>query len=97
MKQSLSFFLYDNSFYKKWFSYFISIPFSDFTSCSQGIKGALIFLGDAGQLQASYLGTDPSLFVAPPAETREINYDQTDKELAQLHKIIKASTKDTGI
>ncbi|XP_042887369.1 protein PTHB1-like, partial [Penaeus japonicus] len=84
-------------FYKKWFSYFISIPFSDFTSCSQGIKGALIFLGDAGQLQASYLGTDPSLFVAPPAETREINYDQTDKELAQLHKIIKASTKDTGM
>ncbi|XP_063611687.1 protein PTHB1-like [Penaeus indicus] len=61
-----------------------------------GIKGALVFLGDAGQLQASYLGTDPSLFVAPPAETREINYDQTDKELAQLHKIIKASTKDTG-
>ena len=55
-----------------------------------------MLLGDAGQLQVVYLGTDPSLFVAPPTETREINYDQTDRELSQLHKIIKASTKDTG-
>ncbi|KAK7059243.1 Protein PTHB1 [Halocaridina rubra] len=61
-----------------------------------GIKGALVSLGDTGQLQVSYLGTDPSLFVAPPTETREINYDQTDRELNQLHKVIKASTKDTG-
>ncbi|KAG0720935.1 Protein PTHB1 [Chionoecetes opilio] len=53
-------------------------------------------LGEAGQVQVAYLGTDPSLFVAPPTETREINYDHTDKELATLHKVIKASTKDTG-
>lgn len=70
----------------------VALARSDFT----GIKGAAVSLGDAGQIQVSYLGTDPSLFVAPPAETREINYDQTDKELAQLHRIIKASTKDTG-
>ncbi|XP_045624532.1 protein PTHB1 isoform X3 [Procambarus clarkii] len=62
----------------------------------RGITGAVVMLGETGQLQVSYLGTDPSFFVAPPAETREINYDQTDKELSQLHKIIKASTKDTG-
>ncbi|XP_063884729.1 protein PTHB1-like isoform X2 [Scylla paramamosain] len=61
-----------------------------------GITGALVMLGEAGQVQVTYLGTDPSLFVAPPTETREINYDHTDKELVRLHKIIKASTKDTG-
>ncbi|XP_068235573.1 protein PTHB1 [Palaemon carinicauda] len=70
----------------------VALARADFT----GIKGAVVFLGDTGQLQVAYLGTDPSLFVAPPTETREINYNQTDKELAQLHRIIKASTKDTG-
>lgn len=62
----------------------------------QGIRGGLVTLGSSGHLQVSYLGTDPSLFVAPPTDARQINYDQTDQELAKLHKIIKASTKDAG-
>ena len=62
----------------------------------QGISGGIVILSDIGQLQVIYLGTDPSLFVAPPIETREINYEQADKELAHLHSIIKASSKDSS-
>ncbi|XP_071550345.1 protein PTHB1 isoform X2 [Panulirus ornatus] len=80
----------------KWASQLPFVPVALNRANFAGISGALVLLGDAGQLQISYLGTDPSLFVAPPTETREINYDQTDKELGQLHKIIKASTKETG-
>ena len=62
----------------------------------QGLKGGLVLLGENGELQITYLGTDPSLFVAPPIEAREINYEETDKEMAILNKIIRNSTKDTG-
>ncbi|XP_042217578.1 protein PTHB1-like isoform X2 [Homarus americanus] len=80
----------------KWASQLPFAPVALARANFSGITGALVMLGDSGQLHVSYMGTDPSLFVAPPTETREINYDQTDKELANLHKIIKASTKDTG-
>ena len=62
----------------------------------QGIRGGIVLLSDSGRLQIVFLGTDPSLFTAPPIETREIDYEQTDKELTQLHKVIKASTKDSS-
>ncbi|XP_050720589.1 protein PTHB1-like isoform X2 [Eriocheir sinensis] len=81
----------------KWASQLQFIPVALTRADFPGITGALVMLGDAGQVQVSYLGTDPSLFVAPPNEVREINYDHTDKELARLHKVIKASTKDTGV
>jgi hypothetical protein len=40
-------------------------------------------------LQPGYLGTDPTLFSAPP-DTRTVNYDETDQEFANLNKTIKA-------
>ncbi|RXG66040.1 Protein PTHB1 [Armadillidium vulgare] len=70
----------------------VAIKRSDF----KGIEGALVLLGEEGQLQVCYMGTDPSLFVAPPHETREINYELTDKEMSRLNKIIRNSTKDIG-
>ena len=36
-----------------------------------------------------FLGTDPTLFAAPP-DTRTVNYDVTDQEFAALNKFIKS-------
>ena len=40
-----------------------------------------IFLG--------FLGTDPTLHTATVANVRSVNYQDTDKELAQLNLVIK--------
>ncbi|KAK3875683.1 hypothetical protein Pcinc_019466 [Petrolisthes cinctipes] len=80
----------------RWASQLPFVPVTLTRTNFEGIRGGLVTLGSSGHLQVSYLGTDPSLFVAPPTDARQINYDQTDQELAKLHKVIKASTKDAG-
>nr|XP_023963582.2 protein PTHB1 [Chrysemys picta bellii] len=61
------------------------------------LKGVIVTLSDSGHLQCSYLGTDPSLFQAPKVESREINYEELDREMKELQKIIKESTKTQDI
>ena len=41
------------------------------------LKGVVVSLDEYGHLYCSYLGTDPSLFVAPPVDAREVNYEVT--------------------
>ena len=56
--------------------------------------GLLVFLSEEGELTVSYLGSDPELFTAAPPDCREVNYDETDKELSKLSAIIKQSQKE---
>ncbi|XP_019393993.1 PREDICTED: protein PTHB1 isoform X3 [Crocodylus porosus] len=66
--------------------------------CSlQDMKGLIVTLSDSGHLQCSYLGTDPSVFQAPKVESREINYEELDREMKELQKIIKEATKTQDI
>ncbi|XP_054754048.2 protein PTHB1-like isoform X1 [Lytechinus pictus] len=58
----------------------------------QDLKGIIVSLDDEGHLMCSYLGTDPSLFVVPPPDSREIDYDNQDKEMKDLQRIIKDSS-----
>ncbi|KAF4020123.1 hypothetical protein G4228_011824 [Cervus hanglu yarkandensis] len=72
------------------------------SSCRQvesynDLKGVIVTLSDEGHLQCSYLGTDPSLFQAPKVESRELNYDELDKELKELQKVIKNVNKSQGV
>ncbi|KAG1651572.1 Protein PTHB1 [Nymphon striatum] len=60
------------------------------------VLGAICLLSDEGNLLCMYLGTDPSLFTAPICECIDFNYNETDKELAELYKIIRASQKPAG-
>lgn len=53
-------------------------------------------LDDEGHLVCSYLGTDPSLFVVPPPDSREIDYDNQDKEMRDLQRAIKESSHKAG-
>ena len=44
-------------------------------------------LSEDGHVSVTFLGTHPTLFSAAPPDSREVNYDETDKELARLLKI----------
>lgn len=54
-------------------------------------------LSDKGRLECSYLGTDPALFIPPVPESRELNYADMDREMAQLQKRIKQSSHKAGM
>ena len=56
--------------------------------------GLLVFLSDEGEVTVSYLGSDPTLFTAPPPDSKEVNYNETDRELSKLSALIKQSQKD---
>ena len=54
-------------------------------------------MDDQGHLICAYLGTDPSLFVAPSADSREINYEEQDLEMKKLQRMIKESASKQGM
>ncbi len=60
------------------------------------LKGIMVTLTEAGRLECSYMGTDPSLFTPPTAELREIDYAQQDQEMQELQKIIKSQQHKAG-
>ena len=54
-------------------------------------------MSKSGDLYVGVLGTEPSLFTAPRPEARQVNYEETDIEMAALNSIIKtAQSEDTG-
>lgn len=55
------------------------------------IKGALVLLSEEGRLECGYLGTEPSLFVAPPLTQKEIDFEKVEKELEELYNILRTS------
>ena len=64
---------------------FSNIPCRDLNS-------VIVTLDEYGHLYCSYLGTDPSLFVAPPVDSRDLNYAELDKEMKELQIVIKQSS-----
>uniref|UniRef100_A0A8C4TFD3 PTHB1 N-terminal domain-containing protein n=1 Tax=Erpetoichthys calabaricus TaxID=27687 RepID=A0A8C4TFD3_ERPCA len=63
----------------------------------QDLKGVIVTLSSTGDLQCSYLGTDPALFQAPRVEARDINYEELDVEMKELQQIIREMAKTQGI
>ena len=63
---------------------------------SQTREGLLVTLTEDGHVSVNYLGTHPTLFTAAPPDSREVNYEETDKELAKLSTIIKQSQSSAG-
>ncbi|XP_076329618.1 protein PTHB1-like [Tachypleus tridentatus] len=57
------------------------------------IKGVVVILSESGDLLCCYLGTDPSLFIAPSTESREIDFEEAEQEMQELKKIIKNSSQ----
>ncbi|NXF90444.1 PTHB1 protein, partial [Eubucco bourcierii] len=76
----------------KWATQLSHVPVAVKVANLQDLKGVIVTLSDAGHLQCSYLGTDPSIFQAPKVESREINYEEYDAEMKELQKIIREAT-----
>lgn len=49
-----------------------------------------MILSETGELQCCYLGTEPSLFVAPSIEPKPIDYQEAERELNYLGTVIRA-------
>ncbi|XP_074605309.1 Bardet-Biedl syndrome 9 [Brevipalpus obovatus] len=60
------------------------------------VKGALVYLSSDGTLSAAYLGTNPSINIVPikSSETDLIDYDEAEKELSELRRIISSYNTD---
>nr|XP_015212539.1 PREDICTED: protein PTHB1 isoform X2 [Lepisosteus oculatus] len=77
----------------KWAAQLSHVPVAIRVANFQDLKGVVVTLSSEGQLQCSYLGTDPALYQAPKVEAREINYEEMDSEMKELQKIIKETSK----
>ncbi|XP_063927791.1 protein PTHB1 [Zophobas morio] len=75
----------------KWCAQLQTSPISVKRAFMHNISGALVFLSQEGILECSYLGTEPSLFVAPPLAMQELDFEKAGVELATLYKTIKNS------
>lgn len=60
------------------------------------LKGLVVTLSSEGHLQCSYMGTDPSFFIAPKVDSREVNYDEVEAEMKALQKVIREATRNQG-
>jgi hypothetical protein len=61
------------------------------------MKNLLVLVSKRGDLFVSYLGTDPEVFSAPATITRDVNYEETDREFGMLTNQIKeAQTSGEG-
>ncbi|XP_042330198.1 protein PTHB1 isoform X2 [Sceloporus undulatus] len=81
----------------KWATQLPHIPVAVRVGKLLNLRGVIVTLSDSGNLQCSYLGTDPSLFQAPKVEAREINYEEYDAEMNKLQKIIREARKTKDI
>lgn len=52
------------------------------------IKGAIVGLSEDGQLNCSYLGTQPSVFVAPPLNN-QIDFEKAISDLEKCNQFIR--------
>lgn len=66
------------------------------TLCSQHLHGVIVILSADGRLEACYLGSEPSLFVAPPLHPRGYDYAAAERELSELRAALSSKSKQTG-
>lgn len=65
------------------------VPLQVITAEFAGIKGMIVSLDERGKLQVSYLGTDPPVTTLLNTETKELNYEEMEKEHQNLLRIIR--------
>lgn len=72
-----------------WSAQLSFLPISINRAFFKNVKGALVLLSEDGNLNCSYLGTDPQLFTAPPLANQELDFEKAEEELTSLNRIIK--------
>lgn len=72
----------------KWSANLSFLPVSIERVFLKNIKGAIVGLSEEGQLSCSYLGTQPSIFVAPPLNN-QIDFEKAISDLEKYNEIIR--------
>ncbi len=75
----------------------IKLNLNSFYLFFKGVDGGVLILNPEGKLILGYLGTEPSLFVAPPVLSRDLDYEAAEKELQQLRKVINESGEQSKV
>lgn len=75
----------------KWSAQLSFLPVSLARGFLLNVKGAIVTLSEEGTIQCSCLGTEPSLFVAPPLSNQDIDFEKANSDLSNLNRIIKSA------
>lgn len=60
------------------------------------IQGAIVLLSEEGRLECSYLGTEPTPFMAPPLSTKLLDLSKVEEELESLNRTLKSYQGSVG-
>lgn len=80
-----------------WAAQLSEVPVSIQRSNINGLAGAIVALSETGSLQVCFLGSQPQPFKVPPLNLSELNYENVQKELAELEKDIKSGIDFTDL
>lgn len=80
-----------------WAAQLSDVPVSIQRSNINGLAGAVVTLSETGFLQVGFLGSEPQPFKVPPLNLSELNYENVQKELAELEKEIKSGIDFTDL
>lgn len=79
----------------KWSAQLSFLPISIARGFLLNVKGVIVTLSEDGTTQCSYLGTEPSLFVAPPLNNQDIDFEKANSELADLNRIVRSAYQES--
>lgn len=75
-----------------------AVPIGVRVATFAGVKGMIVTLSDAVELQISYLGTDPPMSGVSAGESnKELDYEAMDEEHRALLKVIKQASTDSMV
>lgn len=80
-----------------WAAQLSDVPVSIQRSNINGLAGAVVTLSETGYIQVGFLGSEPQPFKVPPLNLSELNYENVQKELAELEKDIKSGIDFTDL
>ncbi|KAH0552746.1 protein PTHB1 [Cotesia glomerata] len=78
----------------KWSAQLPFTPVAIVRAQFQNLEGVIVILSEEGRLEACYLGAEPSLFVAPPINSRKFDIKAAQQELLELRKLSKKTAAD---
>ncbi|XP_017775274.1 PREDICTED: protein PTHB1 [Nicrophorus vespilloides] len=88
VSETNSLLLYQNTMLR-WSAQLPNSPISIGRANFKNLRGSIVTLTESGELSCAYLGTQPSLFSAPPLINQELDYEQAEMEMATLSKVIR--------
>nr|XP_050859304.1 protein PTHB1 isoform X2 [Vespula vulgaris] len=73
----------------KWSAQLPFVPVAVTRAHFQYLDGLIVILSEEGQLEACYLGSEPSLFIAPAVHRRGFDYVAAEEELLEVRRKLK--------